>query len=159
MLTQEIDLSWHARARVSVVQGATVIQRGDGNTQSDAVVNAPLLPGDYVSTGDGSRAEVQYDGDTAIRFGANVQARVTNDDPNNRSLQLADGPIEDEYRMVEQSLVEVQMPNLHGFFPDPPQSAPDKERGWLPYWNQVKPAAKPAAKAESNPASQSASNR
>ena len=81
-------------ARMSVVQGSTVIQRGDSNTQSDAVVNAPLLPGDYVSTGDSARAEVQYDGATAIRFGGNVQARVTNNDPNNRSLQLADGTIE-----------------------------------------------------------------
>jgi hypothetical protein len=81
-------------ARMSVVQGSTVIQRGDGHTQSDAVVNAPLLPGDYVSTGNSSRAELQYDGDTAVRLGGNVQARVTNNDPNNRSLQLADGTIE-----------------------------------------------------------------
>jgi hypothetical protein len=81
-------------ARMSVVQGSTVIQRGDSNTQSDAVVNAPLLPGDYVSTGDSSRAELQYDGATAIRLGGNMQARVTNNDPNNRSLQLADGTIE-----------------------------------------------------------------
>ena len=60
----------------------------------DAVVNAPLLPGDYVSTGNSSRAELQYDGATAIRLGGNVQARVTNNDPNNRSLQLADGTVE-----------------------------------------------------------------
>jgi hypothetical protein len=79
---------------MSVVQGSTVIQRGDSNTQSDAVVNAPLLPGDYVSTGNSSRAELQYDGATAIRLGGNVQARVTNNDPNNRSLQLADGTVE-----------------------------------------------------------------
>ncbi len=45
------------------------------------------------------------------------------------------------------SLAEVQMPNRHGFYPDPPRSRPDKERGWPPYWNQASSAknATPAA--------------
>ncbi len=81
-------------ARVSVVQGSAVIQRGDSNTQTTAVINAPLLPGDYVSTGGTSRAELQFDGETAVRLGGNVQARVTDNDPNNRALQLADGTVE-----------------------------------------------------------------
>ena len=81
-------------ARMSVVQGSTVIQRGDSNTQTDAVVNAPLLPGDYVSTGNSARGELQFDGETAVRLGGNVQARITNNDPSNRSLQLADGTVE-----------------------------------------------------------------
>jgi hypothetical protein len=79
--------------RVSVVQGTVVVQRGDSNKQVTARVNAPLLPGDYVSTGASSRGELQFDGSTAVRMGGNVQARITNDDPNNRQLQLADGTI------------------------------------------------------------------
>jgi hypothetical protein len=81
-------------ARVSVVQGTAVVQRGDSNKQENAVVNAPLLPGDYISTGSSARGELQFDGSTAIRLGGNVQARITNDDPNNRQLQLADGTVE-----------------------------------------------------------------
>src|SRR5579862_6650445 len=80
--------------RVSIVQGQVVVQRGDSNKQVAAVVNAPLLPGDYVSTGERSRGELQFDGSTAVRLGGNVQARITNDDPNNRQIQLADGTIE-----------------------------------------------------------------
>jgi hypothetical protein len=80
-------------ARVSVVQGSVVVQRGDSNKQVSAVVNAPLLPGDYVSTGASARGELQFDGSTAVRLGGSVQARITNDDPNNRQLQLADGTI------------------------------------------------------------------
>ncbi len=80
--------------RVSVVQGSAVVQRGDSNKQVTAVVNAPLLPGDYISTGNGSRAELQFDGASAVRLGGNVQARITNDDPNDRQMQLADGTIE-----------------------------------------------------------------
>jgi hypothetical protein len=34
---------------------------------------------------------LQFDGSAAVRLGGNVQARITNDDPNNRQLQLADG--------------------------------------------------------------------
>jgi hypothetical protein len=80
--------------RVSIVQGSVVVQRGDSNKQVAAVVNAPLLPGDYISTGGTSRGELQFDGSSAIRLGGNVQARITNDDPHSRQLQLADGTIE-----------------------------------------------------------------
>lgn len=80
--------------RVSIVQGSVVVQRGDSNKQVAAVVNAPLLPGDYISTAANSRAELQFNGAAAVRLGGNVQARITNDDPNNRQVQLADGTIE-----------------------------------------------------------------
>jgi len=81
-------------ARVSVIQGSAVVQRGDSQTQTAAVRNAPLLPGDYISTGSTSRAELQFDGFTAVRLGGNVQARITNNDPSNRQMQLADGTVE-----------------------------------------------------------------
>ena len=55
------------------------------------------------------------------------------------------GIIKETDVMDKNSLVEVQMPNRHGFYPDPPQSMPDKDRGWLPFWNQA-PGWKPAAK-------------
>ncbi len=91
---QAPDKNGPAVARVSVIQGSAVVQRGDSHTQSAAVRNTPLLPGDYISTGQTSRAEVQFDGETAVRLGGNVQARVTDNDPNNRRMQLADGTIE-----------------------------------------------------------------
>ena len=80
--------------RVSVVDGSTVVRRGDSRVQSNAVRNAPMLPGDYISTGTASRAELQFDGYTAIRLGENVQARIANDDPQNRKMQLAGGTVE-----------------------------------------------------------------
>ncbi len=91
---QAPDKNGPAVARVSIIQGSAVVQRGDSHTQSAAVRNTPLLPGDYISTGQTSRAEVQFDGETAVRLGGNVQARVTDNDPNNRRMQLADGTIE-----------------------------------------------------------------
>jgi hypothetical protein len=91
---QAPDKSGPGVTRVSIVQGSVVVQRGDSNKQVAAAVNAPLLPGDYISTGGTSRGELQFDGSTAVRLGGNVQARITNDDPNNRQVQLADGTIE-----------------------------------------------------------------
>lgn len=80
--------------RVSLVDGSAVVRRGDGHVQTNAVRNAPMLPGDYISTGTASRAELQFDGYTAIRLGENVQARIATDDPQNRKVQLAGGTVE-----------------------------------------------------------------
>jgi len=91
---QAPDKSGPGVARVSILDGSAVVQRGDSNKQVAAVVNAPLLPGDYISTGATSRAEVQFDGSSAVRLGGNVQARITANDRNNRQLQLADGTLE-----------------------------------------------------------------
>ena len=80
--------------RVSVVEASAVVQRGHSDVQTNAVRNAPMLPGDYISTGKASRAELQFDGYTAVRLGGNAQARIVNNDRNNREAQLADGTIE-----------------------------------------------------------------
>ncbi len=60
-------------------------------------------------------------------------------------LLYKNGIIKETDVMNKSSLPEVQMPNRHGFYPDPPQTTPDKDRSWQPYWNQAKPAPKPAA--------------
>src|SRR5271165_6375728 len=67
--------------RVSVVEGSAVVERGDSRVQTNAVRNAPMLPGDYISTGNGSRAELQFDGYTAVRLGGDVQARIVDNGP------------------------------------------------------------------------------
>lgn len=61
-------------------------------------------------------------------------------------LVFKNGIIKETDAMNKNSLVEVQMPNRHGFYPDPPQATPDKDRSWMPYWNQAKPAAKSPTK-------------
>ncbi|HEX3465079.1 MAG TPA: DUF6600 domain-containing protein [Candidatus Elarobacter sp.] len=81
-------------ARISYVQGAVALQRGDSDTSTAAVLNAPVLGADYVTTGAGSRAEIQLDDVTALRLGANVQLRFTRLDANERDVQLAEGTID-----------------------------------------------------------------
>jgi FecR protein len=79
--------------RVSVVDGSAIVKRGDSSVQTNAVRNAPMLPGDYISTGKMSRAELQFDGYTAVRLGPDVQARIVSNDGRNLKLQLASGVI------------------------------------------------------------------
>jgi len=81
-------------ARLSLVDGSVAVQRGDSAAPIDAAVNAPVLAADYVTTGDASHAEVQFDGMSTVRLGDNVQMRFTRIDPGNRQLQLAQGTIE-----------------------------------------------------------------
>lgn len=83
-----------AVARISVIEGGTlVVQRGDSQKQVSGVVNAPLLPGDFITTGAGTRAEVQFDGFTMLRLSENVQARIVTDDARSHRLQVASGTV------------------------------------------------------------------
>jgi cytochrome c len=61
-------------------------------------------------------------------------------------LLSANGIIKETDVMNKNTLVEVKMPNRHGFYPDPPQDKPDDKDGtWLPLWEHA-PGWKPAAK-------------
>jgi hypothetical protein len=81
-------------ARVSLISGSVAVQRGDATTPSAAVINAPVLAGDYLTTGDDSRAEVEVDGGTVVRLGSGVQMRFTHLENDTRAIQLAEGTIE-----------------------------------------------------------------
>jgi hypothetical protein len=81
-------------ARIDALSGDVAIQRGDDNSTLAAVPNAPVLGADYVTTGQGGRAEVGFDGRSAVRLGENVQIRFVNVDPANRQMQLAAGTID-----------------------------------------------------------------
>ena len=81
-------------ARISLIQGAVAVQRGDSASPVAAAINAPVLGADYVTTGDGARAEIQFDGSTSVRLGAGVQMRLTHLDAADRELQLAAGTID-----------------------------------------------------------------
>lgn len=81
-------------ANVSVIQGDAVIVRGDSGEQVAAAINAPLLPGDYLSTSGGSRAEAQFDGISMLRLAQETQVRFVNLNPGSREMQLAVGTAE-----------------------------------------------------------------
>ncbi|MDB5092579.1 MAG: hypothetical protein JWO85_680 [Candidatus Eremiobacteraeota bacterium] len=93
-LAQADDGAGVGVARISLIAGSVAVQRGDAATPSAAVINAPVLGGDYLTTGDDSRAEVQMDGSTIVRLGSNVQMRFTRLGGDARAIQVAEGTVE-----------------------------------------------------------------
>ena len=55
-------------ARISLIHGDVSTQRGDSKDWSAAALNAPVLAGDRVSTGDKARTELQLDYANMLRL-------------------------------------------------------------------------------------------
>jgi hypothetical protein len=82
-------------ARVSVAQGGVNVARGDATSKQVAAgVNAPLLAGDTLATTRTGRAEVQFDGGSALRLEHGSQARFVSLGHGAQEAQLAQGSAE-----------------------------------------------------------------
>ena len=99
-------------ARLSDVEGSVGLKHGDDGEQAAAVANAPVVAGDYLTTGPDGRAEVQLDANTLVRAGANAQLRFTQLDGQNDVAQLADGSVELRVFATGQDNVAVQTPSV-----------------------------------------------
>ena len=81
-------------ARMSVIAGEVDVKRADSGDTFAAALNAPVSPGDYLSTPDASRAEIEFDYGAALRVAPDTQLRFTRLDPQNHQLQLAEGTVD-----------------------------------------------------------------
>jgi hypothetical protein len=81
----------NAVARVSLIHGDVSTQRGDSGSWTAAVVNAPVLGGDRVSTGDKARTELQLDYANTLRLAEHSQANITQLTRTQIQIQLASG--------------------------------------------------------------------
>jgi uncharacterized membrane protein YgcG len=99
-------------ARMSIVNGEVSVRRGDSGDWVAAVVNAPLMVEDRVSTGTGSRAEVQFDSANLIRVGANAEIRLAELGYNHYHLQVAHGTVTFRVLRESQAHVEVDTPTV-----------------------------------------------
>jgi len=77
--------------RVSLIHGDVSTQRGDSGDWSAAQLNAPLMSGDKVSTGDKARTEVQLDYANILRLSEHTQANITNLTRKTIQIQLGHG--------------------------------------------------------------------
>jgi hypothetical protein len=73
-------------ARVSLTNGDVTTRRGESGDWIEARVNTPLVEGDTIATGPGSRAEVQLDYSNLIRLNENTE--VTMASLANRSFKV-----------------------------------------------------------------------
>jgi hypothetical protein len=81
-------------ARISVIHGTVTMQHGDSGDQEAAGINAPLSAGDYLSTGPGARAEIQFDNENFVRVWSDSQLRFAKLDAGDHEVQIAQGTIE-----------------------------------------------------------------
>jgi hypothetical protein len=98
--------------RVSVIHGDVATMRGDSGDWVAAGVNAPIVRGDTISTGDASRAEIQLDHATILRLGEKTEARVADLSRGNIQVQVARGIASVSVLKDAEAEVEVNTPNV-----------------------------------------------
>ena len=101
-----------AVARLSVVDGQVGLKQGDAGGEEAATANSPIVAGDYLTTGDDGRAEVQLDPANVVRAGADTQLRFTQLDGANDVAQIAQGTVELRVFAMGQDNVQVQTPSV-----------------------------------------------
>lgn len=78
-------------ARISLTNGEVSTRRGDSGDWVAATVNAPVVEGDTVATGEGSRAEIQLDYSNLIRLDSETEVALENLGERNFRVQLFNG--------------------------------------------------------------------
>jgi hypothetical protein len=99
-------------ARLAELDGTVSVKHGDTADQATAVANAPVIAGDYLSTGADGRAEVELAPAALVRAGANTQVRFTQLNGQNDVTQLAEGTLEVRVFTAGQDNVSVQTPSV-----------------------------------------------
>ena len=78
-------------ARISLIHGDVSTQRGDSGAWSVAVLNAPVVAGDRVSTGDKARTELQLDYANMLRLAEHSQVNINTLTSSQIQIQLGRG--------------------------------------------------------------------
>ncbi|HBY64519.1 MAG TPA: hypothetical protein DEH78_32260, partial [Solibacterales bacterium] len=94
-------------ARVSVMNGDVSVRRGDSGDWVAAALNAPLVVGDRLYTGPGSRAELQLDWANMIRLASDTEVRLTELEHRRYQLQLARGVT--TFRVLRDTEAEIEI--------------------------------------------------
>jgi len=99
-------------ARISLTQGDVSTQRGDSGEWAAAVINAPIVSGDKVSTGDNARAELQLDFANMLRLGDRAQATIANITRNQIQVQIGEGIANYDVLRGSEADAEIDTPNV-----------------------------------------------
>src|SRR3984957_490916 len=99
-------------ARISLIHGDVSTQRGDSKDWSAAALNAPVLAGDRVSTGDRARAEIQLDYANMLRLAEHSQANITQLNKSQIQVQLGHGMANYSVFKNSDADAEIDTPNV-----------------------------------------------
>ena len=99
-------------ARISLIHGDVSTQRGDSKDWSAAALNAPVLAGDRVSTGDKARTELELDYANTLRLAEHSQANLTQLTRSQIQIQLARGMANYTVYKGSDADAEIDTPNV-----------------------------------------------
>ena len=106
----------HGISRISVVQGDVNVRRADGADLTAAVINAPLASQDHLQTGDGSRAEIEFDSANLLRLAPNSDVGLADLEYRRYQIQVGVGTVMYRVLRASDAQVEVDTPSV-GFRP------------------------------------------
>lgn len=106
------DAPSHGVARLSYVQGNVGMRHGDQGELSPAAVNVPLVATDRVETGDGGRAEIQFDFNNMIRLAPSTEVRLSQLELNQYQVQIAAGTVAFRVLQDNPGQVEISTPTV-----------------------------------------------
>ena len=99
-------------ARVSLIHGDVSTQRGNTGDWSAAALNAPVLAGDRVSTGDKARTELQLDYANMLRLAEHTQANINTLTRSQIQIQLGSGMANYTVLKNSDADAEIDTPNV-----------------------------------------------
>jgi hypothetical protein len=99
-------------ARISLIHGDVSTQRGDNEEWGNTSINAPLVGGDQVATGEKARAEIQLDYADILRLAAHSQAKIA--ELSRKRIQIQVGQGYASYTLLRggEAEVEIDSPNV-----------------------------------------------
>jgi len=99
-------------ARISLIHGDVSTMRGDSGDWVATTVNAPLVRGDKIATGDQSRAEVQLDYANVLRLDQRAEVNIVDVTRTRLQLQVAQGTVTFTVFKGTEADVEIATPNM-----------------------------------------------
>src|ERR1700674_1485324 len=99
-------------ARVSLIHGDVSTQRGNAGDWSAAALNAPVVAGDRVSTGDKARTELQLDYANMLRLSEHTQANINTLTRSQIQIQLGRGMANYTVLKNSDADAEIDTPNV-----------------------------------------------
>ncbi len=106
------DDAKHAVARISVMNGVVSVRRGDSGEAIAAAVNAPLSETDRLLTGEGSRAEIQFDALNMIRLAPGTEVRLGELAYHHYQVQIAEGTTNFRVMRDNDADIEISTPSI-----------------------------------------------
>jgi uncharacterized protein DUF6600/FecR-like protein len=106
------DAPDHGVARLSLINGNVSVAQGDSGELAGALINAPVVAGDRVLTGEGSRAEVQFDGVNLIRLAPSTEVRMGDLQYHRYQVQIAQGLVTFRVLRDNDAQVEISTPSI-----------------------------------------------